>query len=151
VGVCQHPRNPPCITISQPQLFPQIPSCTDISFSHMFVLQNYIVNTLHIDMCLCCLPVRGESRILACPLSTDNLYARRQTAFLSISFVNVSHCLILTTQELYNSTLLLTNMKRSSHFEGAVWQRYAWQKIELNLNRSGKDSSMYPTKSRTVQ
>jgi hypothetical protein len=39
---------------------------------------------------------------------------------ISQSLVNVSHCLILKTQEHYNSTLLLTDTKRSSHFEGML-------------------------------
>jgi hypothetical protein len=67
------------------------------------------------------------------------------------SLVNVSHWLILTTQELYNGTLLLTNIKRRSHFEGMLWQRYAWERVELNLNTSGKDPSMHPTISKTVE
>jgi hypothetical protein len=47
------------------------------------------------------------------------------------SLVKVFHCLILTTQGLYNSTLLLPNNQCNSHFEGMLWQR-----TKLNLNTS---------------
>jgi hypothetical protein len=105
--------NPNCFNILH-TLGSPVPSWTDIPFTVACLSSKTISLTrcTLLGVCVVCdLPVRGESRTLVCPLSPDNL---RQ------SLVNVSHCLVLTTQELYNSMLLLTNIKRSSHFEGVL-------------------------------
>jgi hypothetical protein len=160
-GHLSTPRNPPCTKFSQPQLFQysahtwflNIQVDWHFFYSQTFVLQNHIADTLYIVRCyaVCGLLVRKEFRILACPLT--NCTAIYSVIFIHIfqSLMNVSHCLILTKQELCKSTLLLTNIKRSSHFDGVLWQCYAWERFELNLNTGRKHPSMRHTNSKTIK
>jgi hypothetical protein len=125
----------PTVSIFWTHLFPQFPVWLP------FLLQSRLsYKTISLTRCIlsgvcavCGLPVRGESRKLRTAI--DSVIS----IHIFQSLVNVSHCFILTTQELYNSTLLLTNIKWSSHFKGVLWQRYARERVELNVNTSGKN------------
>jgi hypothetical protein len=62
--------------------------------------------------------------------------------------MNISDCLILTTQDLYNNTLLLTNIKPSSHFEGVQMKavaalRMVTGKIKFEYKREGSFYAPY--------
>ena len=97
----------------------------------------------------------AKSQILACPLSPNNLFAHqltvlRSTAQFPYTFFNFLwlFAIVLFTQQ---STLLLTNIKCSSHPIGLLQQRHVLEQLELNLSTSGKDGSMNSVSTNSVE